>query len=422
MGKPVRVVALAAIATLGLAACASGSSDSSGGSGGSGKTLTIATDLPLQGASADSSTDTNNLIQLYLDSVNSKAGDYTVKLKTYDDSTAAKGAWDDATCSANAQAHVANANEIAVMGEFNSGCSKLETPVLNQDPNGPMLMVSHSSTNVGLTKTWDPGEPDVYYPSGKRNFARVVTTDDTQGVAAADFASQDLKVTKCYVINDNQTYGQGIAKTFSAQAEKDGITVLGNEAYDAKQPNYTALFQKIKAKNPDCIYFAGIYDNNGGQLLKDKVSVLGDNSKVKLLAPDGWSGYPDLDKQTQSVGMYVTFAGLATEQLQKQGGEAADLLKKFQDKYGRAPSTSYALYGVAAVQVIMTAIENSDGTRKGVTDAVFSGSGIDVPADKSATGKEIKIDTATGDTTAKDISVLVEKDGSQQFVKAQTAS
>lgn len=417
MGKPVRLVAVAAIAALGLAACASGSSDSSSGS--SGDTLVIATDLPLQGSSADASADTNKMIELYLKSVDYKAGDYTVELKEYDDSTASAGTWDPATCTANAQAHVANSAEVAVMGEFNSGCTKLQVPVLNQDPDGPMLQVSHSSTNPGLTKEWDEGEPDSYAPTGEKNFARVVTTDDYQGTAAADYAKDELGVTKCYVLNDNDTYGQGIAKAFIAQAEVDGIEIVGDEAYDKSQPNYTALFQKVKATNPDCVYFGGVYDNNGAQLLKDKVSVLGDNDEVTLMAPDGWSGYPDLDDQAESEGMYVTFAGLASEQLQEQGGAAADLLEAFQDEYGRAPSTSYALYGVAAVQVIMAAIENSDGTRKGVRDAVFNGDGITIAADASATGKEIHIDPDSGDTTAKDISVLIEKDGSQQFVKTQ---
>jgi branched-chain amino acid transport system substrate-binding protein len=41
--------------------------------------------------------------------------------------------------------------------------------VLNQDPNGPMLMVSHANTYVGLTKPWDTGEPQKYYPTGKKN-------------------------------------------------------------------------------------------------------------------------------------------------------------------------------------------------------------------------------------------------------------
>ncbi len=418
MGKPIRALAIVAVATLGIAACGGGSSDDGSGSGG-GKTLTIATDLPLQGASADSSTDTNNMIQVYLDSIGNKAGDYKLKLAKYDNSTATAGQWDAATCTANAQKHVASDEEVAVMGEFNSGCSKLEAPVLNQDPNGPMLMVSHSSTNPGLTKAWDPGEPELYAPSGKKSFARVITTDDYQGTAAADFAKETLKVTSCYIVNDNQTYGQGIAKAFQTQAEKNGIKILGNEAYDDKAPNYTALFQKIKGLNPGCIYVGGIYDANGGQLLKDKVSVLGDNTKVPMMAPDGWTGYPALDKQPQAVGLYATFAGLSTEQLQAQGGAAADLLTKYKAKYGTGPRTSYALYGVAAVQVIVAAIEKSDGTKKGVRDAVFEGDGVTIPADKSATGKDIIIDPSTGDTNAKDISVLQEKDGEQKFLKAQ---
>ena len=163
------------------------------------------------------------------------------------------------------------------MGTYNSGCAKIEVPVLNQDPNGPMLMVSHANTNPGLTKAWDPGEPDKYYPTGKRNYARVVTTDDYQGTAAAQFAAQDLKVKKCFVLNDNETYGQGVAQAFVDEAAKQGIKIVGNEAWDAKQPNYTALFEGIKAKNPDCVFLGGIYDNNGGQLIKDKVTVLGDN-------------------------------------------------------------------------------------------------------------------------------------------------
>ncbi|MEY2583862.1 MAG: branched-chain amino acid transport system substrate-binding protein, partial [Ilumatobacteraceae bacterium] len=124
----------------------------------------MASDLPLQGASKDASTDTNNAMQLLIDQAGGKAGAYSIQLKTYDDSTAAKGGWDDATCAKNANDHVSNKAEVAIMGTYNSGCAKIEVPVLNQDPSGPMLMVSHANTNPGLTKAWDPGEPDKYYP------------------------------------------------------------------------------------------------------------------------------------------------------------------------------------------------------------------------------------------------------------------
>ena len=167
------------------------------------------------------------------------------------------------------------------MGTYNSGCAKIEVPVLNQDPTGPMLMVSHANTNPGLTKAWDPGEPDKYYPTGKRNYARVVTTDDFQGAADAQFAAQGPQ-------------GQEVLR---AQRQPDlrpgrrqGLRRRGDEAghrrssattpWDAKQPNYTALFEKVKAKNPDCVFLGGINDNNGGQLIKDKVE-----SSARTTAP-----------------------------------------------------------------------------------------------------------------------------------------
>lgn len=420
--KPIwRGAALAAVASLVLAACGSsndnGDKGSTGGSGG--KTLTISSDLPLQGSSKDASAAMNNAIKLYLEQVGNKAGKFKIKFKEYDDSTAAKGAWDDATCAKNAQDHVGNADEVAVMGTYNSGCAKIQVPVLNQDPDGPMLMVSHANTNVGLTKKWETGEPDKYYPTGSRNYARVVTTDDFQGTADSTYVAQDLGKKRCFVLNDNQTYGIGVAKAFVDNAKKVGLEILGNQPWDAKQPNYTALFQGIKAKNPDCIFLGGIYDNNGGQLIKDKVKVLGDNTKVMLMGPDGFSGYTDLQKQKEGEGMYLSFAGLDTESLRANGGGAAKFLDAYKAKYGADPSTSYALYAVAAVQVILKAIENSDGTRKSITDAVFSGEGITIPEADSVIGKEIIIDPKTGDTNNKDISILQLTGGVEKFKKAQ---
>lgn len=421
-----RLIAVTAAGALALTGCASSSnsgSSSSGasGSGGGGKTLVISTDLPLQGSSASTSDSTNKLIQLYLESIGSKAGSYTVELKQYDDSTAAKGAWDDAQCAKNATDHVANADEVAMMGTFNSGCAKIELPTLNQDSTGPMLMVSHANTNVGLTKTWETGEPDKYYPAGTRNYARVVTTDDVQGAADAAYAAQDLKLKKCFVLNDNQTYGIGVAKSFADAAAKEGIEVVANEPWDAKQTSYTNLYQEAKSAGADCVFLGGIYDNNGGQLVKDKVTVLGANDgDVKLFAPDGFTGYPDLLALPEADGMYLSFAGLSKDQLVAGGGPGAKLVEAYKAKYGSDPVGSYPLYGVAAIQVILAAIEKSDGTRAGVTNAVFSGDGITISKDASVTGKEIKIDPTTGDTSAKDITIEIVKGGAETFVKAQT--
>ena len=389
-----------------------------GGGGTPSGTLIIATDLPLQGASHDASTDTNNAVALIIEQAGGKAGNYSIAMKPYDNSTAAKGGWDDATCAKNAQDHVANKDEIAVMGTYNSGCAKIEVPVLNQDPSGPMLMISHANTNPGLTKAWDPGEPDKYYPTGVRNYGRVIATDDYQGAADAQFAKQDLKVTKCVVLNDAQTYGVGVATAFKNEAVKQGIEVVADTAWDAKQPNYTSLFEGFKDKNPDCVFLGGINDNNGEQLIKDKVAVLGPNDgAVKLIAPDGFTGYPSVQKLAEAQGMYISFAGLPASELIKAGGAGAKFVTDFKAKYGHDPASAYAIYGAAATQYIMKSIAASDGTRKGVLQQAFSGK-ITISKDESVIGKEFSIDPTSGDVTVRDMSIQLMKDNTETFLKA----
>ena len=72
------------------------------------------------------------------------------------------------------------------------------------------------------------------------------------------------------------------------------------------------------------------------------------------------------------------------------------------------------------MQVILAAIEKSDGTRKGVSDAVFAGEGITIPADQSILGKEVRIDPATGDTNTLDITMQELKGGKETFLKTQS--
>ena len=403
----VAVVALAASVSLVLTSCSSSSSD-----------LFIASDLPLQGGSADQSKSTNNAIKLLLKQMDNMAGEFSVGFREYDNSTAAKGSWDDAQCAKNAQAHVAAKDEVGVMGTYNSGCAKIIVPVLNQDPEGPMVMISNANTNPGLTKAWDAGEPEKYYPTGARNYFRVVTTDDNQGNAAAEFA-QSVGVKRVYVLNDRQTYGIGVARSFTAAAKKLGLTVLSDgdagTGWDDKAPNYEALFTKIKATKPDMVYVGGIFDLNGGQLVKDKVKYLGDNTKVKFMMPDGFTGYPDFLALPEAQGAYLSFTGLSIDQFPK-GGAAEKFQADYLAEYGEAPTSSFSVYGAAAAQVMLKAIAASDGTRKGVFEAM---KGIVVPAEESVVGTELRFDE-NGDIVSRDITILNVTDNKETFVKKIT--
>jgi branched-chain amino acid transport system substrate-binding protein len=389
MIKPIKIGALAIAGALALAAC-SGDSDSAAG----GDVLVVGTDLPLQGASADASKSTNEVVALVLEQAGGKAGDYTVEIKEYDDSTAAKGAWDDAACAKNAQDHVANTNQVAVMGTYNSGCAKIIIPVLNQ---AGMLMVSHANTYAGLTVEWDKGEPGLYYPTGARNYARVIAHDGFQGTAAAQYMYNDLGKRKLALLDDTQAYGIGLADAVQAEFERLGGEVLrGN--WDVKQTQgYKATFEKIKADGADMVYFAGIFDNNGVQLVKDKTAVLGDNTAFASMAPDGFSGYPALREMPEAEGLWMTFAGQSLDGIIKGGGKAGDFVKAYEEKYGYLPNSSYAVYGGLAMQVIMKAIAASDGTRQGVLDAVFAGEQLCIDAAESVSGTGFCLSQETGD-------------------------
>lgn len=381
------------------------------------KTLVIATDLPLGSKNFDSSDSINKAIALYLKQINYRAGRFKVALKIYDNSSPDTGGWDPLQCAQNAIAHVANKDEVAVMGPFNSGCAKLEVPILNQAPKGAMLIVSNSNTNPGLTKVWGAGEPNIYYPTGVRNYARTATTDDQQGAADAEFL-KSKGVKSVYVITDTQTYGSGVAQSFTAKAKAIGLKVLSTgsigEGWDPKQSDYLALFQKIQVLAPDAIFAGGNYSNNGAALIRDKVAVLGDNTKIKFMAPDGFSGYPAFLSAPEAQGAYLSFAGLSSALITRSqpDGFTAKFLASYLSAYGKSAVGSYTLYGVSALQVILAAIAKSDGTRKGVNDAVFSGSGVSIPASKSILGQALHISTggarevvAAGDTTVRAITI-----------------
>src|SRR5256885_16930296 len=181
----------------------------------------IASDLPLQGAIRHQTVEVSRAEIWALAEAGWKAGPYKIGYQSCDDSTAQTGGWDTAKCATNAPLYANNKSVIGVLGTFNSGCAKIIVPVLNRSQLG---MVSPANTNPGLTKKWDVGEPQKYYPTGVRNYARVVATDDIQGPADAMW-SKALGFKKAYVPNDKQTYGFGVASTYRTAAKKLGINV-----------------------------------------------------------------------------------------------------------------------------------------------------------------------------------------------------
>lgn len=377
-------------------------------------TVVIASDLSLQ-EYPDRTNPTNQAISFYLGQLGNRVGPHTVTLREHDIATPRWTRWDDATCKSVAEDHLKSTDEVAVIGPYNSGCAKLMIPILSGGRGGPIAMVSNGATDPGLTKSWGPGEPGKYYPTGMRNFARVVTTDDVQGKAAAIFAAKDLKAKRVFVTHDGMTYGKHVARAFSEAARAQGIAVVEGGQWNRAAADYRALFLKAKAAKVDAVFLGGAVTNGGLKVVRDKAAVLGSNQTVRLLAADGFAGEPKLAALPEAQGMYVTFPGLSPESIRRRGGAGSEFLNAYQREYGHDPADPYAIYGVAAAQVLVAAIEQSDGTRKEVLRTLFSEPGVTVPREKSVLGADTRIDPATGDVSIKDVTVETIKRNAETF-------
>jgi branched-chain amino acid transport system substrate-binding protein len=332
----------------------------------------IASDLPKQGGSRTQTVQMAKAIAYVLDQQNWKAGKYNIAYQDCDDSTAQLGKWDPDKCSANAHSYASNSKLLGVVGTFNSGCAAIEIPVLNQAPGGGLLLLSPANTYGCLTEPCAGDEPEKYYPSGKRNYARVAPSDPNQGAVDAAFL-KSKGVKRVSVLNDKEAYGLGVAKNFSGAAKAAGMTVTGFTAYDPKQANFQALFTRIKGQNPDAVFIGGLIDENSGQLINDKVKVLGDNTKVKLMLPDGFTTDAIFDRSQggtpSAAGSYFSVAGVGID---KYTGAAKTFINGFKAQLGGKPVDPYAILGAQAAQVLLGAIAKSDGTRSDVISKVFA--------------------------------------------------
>jgi branched-chain amino acid transport system substrate-binding protein len=362
--------AAAAAAALAMAVAACGSSDkgtSSGGGTARAGALTIYSSLPLQGDSRPQSLSVINGEKLALEKAGGRAGRFRIKYVSLDDATAQAGKWDPGATSANARKAAQDRNTIAYLGEFNSGASAISIPILNQ---AGILQVSPSNTAIGLTRSEgaEKGEPDKYYPTGKRTYGRVVPADHIQAAAQVTY-QRDNGCTKTYVLNDKEVYGKGLADNFVKLAGGQGLKVLGNDGIDPKAPNYRALAGSIAGKGADCVFFGGITQNNAVQLFNDLHAAL---PQAKLFGPDGVADpvFPAKIAPATAAVTYVTNPTLDPK-LYPPAGQ--DFFRQYRARF-HEDVDPYSIYGYEAMSVVLQSIQNAGDKgddRTAVIDAFF---------------------------------------------------
>jgi branched-chain amino acid transport system substrate-binding protein len=381
-----------------------------GGDGGGGGTLNVYSSLPLQGASRPQTTALVNGIKLALQQNNGKAGDFTIKYTSLDDSTAQAGTWTPEATQANAEKVAQDDAAVAYIGEFNSGASVVSIPILNEVP---IAQISPANTAVGLTSDEpgaDKGEPDKYYPTGQRHYLRIVPKDTIQGAALATLMQED-GCQNVYILNDKEVYGAGLARNIENSANEVGLEVLANEGIDPKAANFRSQAAAMKSDGADCFVFSGITANGAVQLYKDVAAAL---PEAKLYGPDGVaeSGFSDPAEGgiPPDVGsrVKVTVATLSPDEYPPEGQKFFD---DFESEYGEPNPDPYAIYGYEAMRLVLDTCEELGpdcSDRQALIDALFQ-----------TKGRESVLGTydidENGDTTLTDYGVYTIKGGELEF-------
>lgn len=236
---------------------------------------------------------------------------------------------------ANARNIVADPDILLVVGHFNSGVA-LPSSEIYKDTM--LAMISPANTATEIT---DRGYPNVN---------RVCGRDDIQGPVGARFVAQDLKLKSIYIMHDKTLYGQGVADAFRDEITKLGLKISGYEGTE-ERANFGPMIIPMKAKNPDLVYFGGIY-HQGGLLLKQMREK---GVKAIYMGPDGLDSSEMVKIAGQQVvgAYYTTVAGPMDAY-----PESAAFAKRFKQRFGKEVE-SFGMYGYDAAMVGLKAIEQT---------------------------------------------------------------
>jgi branched-chain amino acid transport system substrate-binding protein len=237
------------------------------------------------------------------------------------------------------------------------------------------MQISPSNTYVGLTSDApgsEPGEPNKYYPTGKRTFARVVPIDTVQA-AAVLIELKSAGCTSFTVWNSKTTYSAGLAENLKLTAPKAGVKMDANVGYDPKAANYRSLAGNI---NSPCFVMTGEVESNANQALKDVGAAKPD---VKLYATDGDCLNASADP-TKGVPPAIASrfkCTIATLDPESFGAEGKKFFSDFSKKFDEPSPDPYAIYGYETMKLMLDAIKtaSANGTkaisREDVVNEVF---------------------------------------------------
>jgi YVTN family beta-propeller protein len=331
----------------------------------------IASDLPtwLGPRPAPVIRDMRLAIRLVLEDHGYRAGRHSVGYQACDDSRRREGFSSADRCASNARTYAGNPRLVGVIGPYHSSCATIALPLLNAAPGGPIAMVSPTNTYEGLTRAGPAtaaDEPDRFYPTSFRSYARTVRSDDGQAAALVTFARR-RGVRRLFVLDDSQATGYGVGRYLAAAAPALGVRVVGAGSWPAEPAGLPRLVDRVTAARPDGVVLAGCFCAGGFEVLAALRRALPESTVYlgsdAMLAPRAMFPRP----HPAADGLYVSVAGTAVEAANAAGRR---LLARLARERPLAALDPAVLQAAIATEVLLDAIGRSDGSRAGVVNAL----------------------------------------------------
>jgi branched-chain amino acid transport system substrate-binding protein len=322
--------------------------------------LIVVSDLPRRGDAADWTQAVNDAIELVFRERNFRAGESRVGYQSCN-GPQGQDPYDPVLCKQNARDYVATEDVVGIIGPWISGCALLQIPIVSRKAAGPLAMISPSNTYTGLTRA-PPGA--ALYPNGVRSYARVITHDSAQAVAAAHLADQEgaRRVAVLHQDELDVDYARALTVPFVASARSLGLEVARFEWPVRK--TYADLAASVAAVRPDAVFLAGLPEGNAKRLVQDLRAALG--TDVTLIGPDSFAA-DDIAKEfgRAGEGIRVTSPGIPADELPPAGQ------RFLHELLGAAEPLLHTAEGAQAAEVLLDAIARSDGSRASVVEEVF---------------------------------------------------
>ncbi len=234
-------------------------------------------------------------------------------------------------------------------------CSGTTVPAVNVYEQEGIVAITPGATSPLVTDTIKP-----------HFFFRTIGRDDQQGPYAADYIINQLKPKTVAILHDKQTYGSGVATQVRNSLEKaDSLEIPLYEGINVGDSDYSAVITKLKALDPDLIYFGGYHAELGLLLRQAREQGL----TTQFMGPEGVANQDLVAIAGPAVeGLLVTLPADFTKVPANKG-----ILEEF-TKYKRNPNGAFTFPAYSAVQILSASITAVGEDPSKVADYMHSNS------------------------------------------------